>query len=345
MKSVLRGFAVLTLTTAAVHAGGLDRSGQSISSIFETGRYAELSFGMVNPSVEGVFTHPLAGAMASGNVAPSYTQLGFAFKMDLNDKLSAGLIADQPYGAVVDYDTPGYPLYTTNAEVKTQSLTLIGRYKLNDAFSVHAGVRSVTASGHYDPVGPYASTYSAGTDTGYLVGVAFEKPEIAMRVALTYASETHFALDGTVGDLTATMPASVNLDVQSGIAANTLLFGQIRWADWTSATVDDTLAGNLVDYTSDTVSYSLGLGRKFSDSLSGAVTLGYEVGDGKLASNLAPTDGNFNIGVGGTYTRGNMKLSGGARFVKLNDATTEILGAEFNGNSVVGLGMKVSFAF
>ena len=346
MKSVLRGFAVLTLTTAAAHAGGLDRSGQSISSIFETGSYAELSFGVVQPSIEGVM---LGLPLPSGNVAPDYLQFGIAAKMDVNDKVSLGLIFDQPYGAKVSYETAGYPLNTTNAEVKTQSLTLIGRYKLNDAFSVHAGVRSVTASGHYDPVGPYASTYSAGTDSGYLVGVAFEKPEIAMRVALTYASETHFALDGTAGDLTATMPASVNLDVQSGIAANTLLFGSVRWADWTSATIDDSLAGNLVDYASDTVTYSLGVGRKFSDTFSGAVTLGYEAGDGELASNLSPTDGQFSIGLGGTYTRGNMKVTGGVRYVKVGDTTTESVGAfpgaSFTGNSAVGVGVKVAFSF
>jgi long-chain fatty acid transport protein len=287
--------------------------------------------------------------LPSGDVAPSYTQLGLAAKMDVNDKISFGLILDQPYGAKVSYDTAGYPLNTTNAEVNTSSISIVGRYKLNDAFSVHAGVRNVTASGVYDPVGPYASTYSAGSDVGYLIGVAYEKPEIAMRVALTYASQTQFALDGTVGDLTATMPQSVNLDVQSGIAANTLLFGSVRWADWSSATIDDTLAGNLVDYTNDTVSYSLGIGRKFSDTFSGAVTLGYEAGDGLAASNLAPTDGYMSIGIGGTYTRGNMKITGGLRYVDLGDATTEAVGAfpgaSFTGNSAVGVGLKVAFSF
>jgi long-chain fatty acid transport protein len=349
MKFILSGLAVLALSTAA-HAGGIDRSGQSITPLFEAGNYAELSFGSVNPTVKGVFTHPLAGALPSGDVAPSYTLLGLALKLDLNDRLSLGLIIDAPFGADVNYATAGYPLVTTNATVDTTALSFIGRYKLNDAFSVHAGVRSITASGVFDPAGPYASTYSAGTDTGYLVGVAYEKPEIALRVALTYASATDFALDGTVGDLTATMPQSVNLDVQSGIAANTLLFGSVRWADWSSATIDDTLAGNLVDYTNDTVTYSLGVGRKFSDSFSGAVTLGYEAGDGLPASNLSPTDGFFSIGLGGTYTKGNMKISGGVRYVQIGDTVTEASGAfpggsVFKDNTAVGLGLKVAFTF
>lgn len=346
MKFLLSGLAALTLTTAVAHAGGIDRSGQSISAIFETGNHVELSYGLVQPTVEGTF----AGVLASGNVAPDYSVLGLAMKMDVNPKVSLGLIMDQPYGANVNYDTAGYPLLGTSAEVKTSSLSFIGRYRINDAVSVHAGLRQVTASGFYDPTGPYASTYSAGTDMGYLVGVAYEKPEIALRVALTYANATEFALDGTAGDATATMPQSVNLDVQSGIAANTLLFGQIRWADWSEAIIDDTLAGNLVSYDNDTVTYSLGVGRKFSDSFSGAVTLGYEAADGDLASNLSPTDGYFSVGVGGTYTRGNMKISGGVRFVDIGDATTEPSGpfpggAVFRGNTAIGLGLKVSFSF
>lgn len=270
--------------------------------------------------------------------------------MDLSDKMSMGIILDSPYGANVAYVTPGYPLNDTNAEVKTETITVLGRYKFDDSISIHAGVRQVTASGHYDPTGPYASTYAAGSDVGYLIGGAYEKPEIALRVALTYASATEFALDGTMGDLSAKMPQSVNLDFQTGIAADTLLFGSIRWADWTSATIDDSLAGNLVDYTSDTMTYTVGVGRKFWDSFSGALTVGYEKAEGVPKSNLSPTDGNFNIGLGGTYTQGNMKISGGVRYIKPGDATTEASGpfpggSRFADNSAVAIGVKVSFSF
>lgn len=55
------------LTTTAANAGGLDRSGQSIGAIFEDGRYVELSYGHVMPSVTGVFM----GFADSGNIAPA----------------------------------------------------------------------------------------------------------------------------------------------------------------------------------------------------------------------------------------------------------------------------------
>ena len=334
-----------TLSTTTAIAGGLDRSGQPIGFIFETGNVVELSYGSVSPSVSGTFM-----TLPSGDIAPTYGITALSMKSDLSDKLSVGLLLDQPYGAHVSYETAGYPLNTTNAKVNSSSITLLGRYKITDGISAHAGLRSLSADGVYDPAGAYSSTYSQDSDMGYLVGVAYEKPEIALRVALTYASETEFALDGTAGDLTARMPKSVNLDFQSGVAANTLVFGSVRWADWTSAHLTDSLAGVLADYTNDVLTYSLGVGRRFSDSFSGALTLGYEKGTGELASNLSPTDGYLSVGLGGTYTKDNMKITAGVRYVDLGDAVTEASGpfpggASFSGNSAVALGLKVSFSF
>jgi long-chain fatty acid transport protein len=349
MKFTITALGALALTTSMAQAGGIDRSGQGIGAIFEKGNYAELSFGKVSPAVDGVWTHPTFGPLASGNVAPSYSTLGIAVKTDINAQFSLGLIMDNPFGASVAYTRPPYPLNGTTAQVNSDSITLLARYRINDAFSVHGGLRQVTMSGFYDPTGSYASTYSKGSDLGYVIGAAFEKPEIAMRVALTYSNGTEYNLEGTAGDIVGEMPASVNLDFQSGVAADTLVFGSIRWADWTSAYITDTLAGNLVDYTEDTMTYSIGVGRKFSDSFSGALTLGYEKSQDTLASNLSPTDGYMSVGVGGTYTSGNMKISGGVRFVEVGDAVTEPFspspGASFADNSAMGLGVKVSFSF
>ncbi len=344
------------LSTSTALAGGLDRSGQSIGFIFETGNVVELSYGSVSPSVSGSFM-----TLPSGDIAPTYGIAALSMKSDLNDTLSVGLLMDEPYGAHVSYETAGYPFNASNAKVNSTSITLVGRYKLTDAISAHAGLRTVSADGVYDPaptrdinnnIVDYASTYSKDSDMGYLVGVAYEKPEIALRVALTYASETEFAMDGTAGDMTAKMPQSVNLDFQSGIAANTLVFGTVRWVDWTSAHLTDSTqgVGTILDYSDDVVTYSLGVGRKFSENFSGALTLGYEKATGERASNLSPTDGYLSVGLGGTYTRDNMKVTAGVRYVDLGDAVTEAVGlfpggATFSGNSAIALGLKVSFSF
>jgi len=357
MKNTLTVGAALLLTTSAAYAGGIDRSGQSIGAIFEDGTYVELSYGYVTPSVTGTFTVPAGPAagleFGSGNVAPAYGAAGLAFKSDINDDVSVAVIVDQPFGAAVDYSETdaGYPLAGTSANVNSTAITLVGQYNFNENLSVHFGPRYLSASGDYTAVvggvPQYASTYESGNGSGYVAGVAYEREDIALRVALTYSSAIDLELDGSVGDLVAKMPESINLDFQSGVAADTLVFGSIRWAGWSDAFIKDSLLpAPLVSYDEDTLSYTLGVGRKFSDSFSGALSVGYEAAQGGAASNLAPTDGNMSIGLGGTYTVGNgMELTGGVRYVMPGDATTETIGAAFADNSAIAIGLKVAYTF
>jgi len=349
MKKTLTTGAALLLTTSAAYAGGLDRSGQGIGILFEQGRTIELSYGTVIPTVSGTVG---AGTVSSGNVAPNYGNVSLGFKTDIDDKVSVAVIFDQPFGADVDYnDTDaGYPIAGTNAQVESSAITIVGQYNINENVSIHFGPRYLSAKGNYTAVvggvPQYSSTYSSGSGTGFIAGAAYERSDIALRVALTYSSAIALDLDGTVGDLNAEMPQSVNLDFQTGIAANTLLFGSVRWAEWTEAKIDDTLAGPLVTYDNDVVTYAVGVGRQFTDQISAALSVGYETETGDAASNLSPTDGNISISVGGTYNMGNgLEVTGGVRYVKLGDATTETIGAEFADNSAIGVGLKVGYSF
>lgn len=354
MKNILTVGAALMLTTTAATAGGIDRSGQSIGAIFEDGKYVELSYGYVTPSVSGsVF----GGALESGNVTPTYGNAGFAFKTDIDDKVSLALIVDQPFGADVAYDTAGYILSGTSAQVKSTAITAIGRYKFNENLSVHFGPRYLTASGDYTAVlggtPVYGSVYSSGSGTGYVAGAAYERKDIALRVALTYSSAIDLELDGTVGDLSARMPQSVNLDFQSGVAADTLVFGSVRWAEWSDGYITDQLFGDLVTWDEDVYTYTLGVGRKFSDSFSGAISVGYEKADDGISSNLSPTDGYTSFSVGGTYTLTNgIELTGGVRYIMAGDTTTyvptsatTVTTSDFSDNSAVAIGLKIAYNY
>ena len=108
------------LSTSTALAGGLDRSGQSIGFIFETGNVVELSYGSVSPSVSGIsnagFTAPYNNK-SSGDIAPTYGIAALSVKSDLSDKFSVGLLLDQPYGAHVSYQTAGYRSGIAKAKV------------------------------------------------------------------------------------------------------------------------------------------------------------------------------------------------------------------------------------
>lgn len=342
--------AALLLTTTMAGAGGLDRSGQPISVIFENGNYAELSFGYVMPSVSGI-----AFGIDSGNMAPDYSQIAGAVKWDINDKLSFAVIVDQAFGATVGYTNPAYPVIgVSTANLNGVEVTALARYKFSDRFSLYGGARAVQMSGDANlSNGTYVADFANDTDVGFVVGGAYEIPDIALLVALTYSSETSFSNDTTVfGTPVAptdfTMPQSVNLDFQTGVAANTLLFGSIRWADWTATSINPVgyPFNPLVDYTRNVYTYTLGVGRKFNDKFSGSLAMSYESSEGVLTSNLDPTDGRFSVQIGGSYAvADNVKLSGGVRYIKIGDAVTEAIGGVFTDNSAVAIGLKVGYTF
>ena len=101
----------------------------------------------------------------------------------------------------------------------------------------------------------------------------------------------------------------------------------------------------LVDYTDDVITYNLGVGRKFNDTWSAAVTIGYEKPGGTPVGNLGPTDGYTSVGLAATYTKDKMKITGGVRYIDIGDATTSTIGGDFSGNSGFGAGVRIGMTF
>lgn len=373
MKRIYLTTALVALSGTGAMAGGIDRSGQGLGALFETGRYFELSFGTVAPSVKG--TDLLGGP--TGSVGNDYTQFSFSYKYDINDRLSFAVNLDQPFGADVLYAPTSLLLGGTKAEASATSLSAILRYKFDGGFSVHGGVRADKGDGFIGlgglayggpppgGVSGYNVTLDSDIAPGYLVGIAYEKPEIALRVALTYNSaiKHDFTTTERIGNVQVApssvteveLPQSVNLDFQSGVAKDTLVFGQIRWADWSAFRVDPVwftgaTGGGLIDLE-DTTTYTLGVGRKFNDNWAGSISVSYEDGGSdRLVSPLAPTNGKMGVTVGAVYTRDNMKLTMGVNYTKLGDAfaetgTPDTARATMEGNSAVGVGVKVGWSF
>ena len=369
MKTLWTTGAALLLTTTAAGAVGLDRSNQDVTAIFETGNYAELSFGSIMPSVTGT---DLATGLPYSNVAEEFFQFGASLKMDYGANTSFALIIDQPFGADIFYPAdPTTPLLGgTAAELNSIAFTAVGRYKFNDNFSIHGGVRAetldadITLSGlGYGGLSGYNVQLESNTAFGYLVGAAYERPDIALRLAITYNSAiTHDfnsieSVGGVIvnpGSVTeVTTPEAVNIDFQTGIMADTLLFGSVRYATYEDVIVSpdffaaNTGGGSLTDIDTGTA-YSLGVGRRFSDAFSASFSVGYEEAGDPLVSPLSPTNGNTSISLGGQYTFDNVVLSGGVRYTVFGDAMPETSGAaraDFTDNDALSIGLSVGYRF
>ena len=359
MIKKLTGALSLTLMATTAMAGGLERSNQSVGIIFESGDYAEFSFGIVRPNVTG--TQSLGGA-PSGDMAGDYSPVAFGLKMDVTEDVSVALVVDSPYGGDVSYPTgTGYALAGTTADVNSQALTAIARYQMNENFSAYAGVRTQRVDGDVAITGGYTLDVSQGSGTGYLVGAAYEIPEIALRASLTYNSaidHTQSVTESGVGtyNLSFKTPKSWHLEAQSGIAEDTLLFGSVRWVNWSDFALTPTgfaLANggaSLLSYSNDVTTYTLGVGRRLNDNWSVSVSARHEKAEGGFSGNFGPNDGSTGLTIGARYTQDNITVSGGINYTWLGDTNTVLNAAPlitgaFTNNYAIGAGLKVGVHF
>jgi long-chain fatty acid transport protein len=379
MRNITLALALLATSTTLAQAGGLDRSRINFGLLFEEGNYVELGFSHVSPMVAGTYSGvfgPFAGS-STGDMAGDYSSISLSYKHQFSDKVALGLFINSPYGADADY-TAG-PYSGLNAKWKSRQIAAVLKYDVSDRFSAYGGLKYVRSSAQIgipaalfqDPAGvlpnPYPAGYAARGEAdeqvGYIVGTAYERPEIALRVALTYESgishsfkttETGTPLIFGPGAVLSTttdveMPQSLTLDFQTGVAKDTLVFGSVRWSEWSVWEIrppgyDAIINSDITSFDNDVLSLSLGVGRRLNENLSVFARVGYEKANGGVASRLAPTDGSTSIGIGGSYTMDNIKITGGVEYVKVGDAV-DGSGVRFAGNDALGVGVSIGIRF
>lgn len=364
------GAAVLAAGGAA--AGGIEQTVFPVGILFEPGGYAEFSLGRATPDVRGrqAVAIPVPGigvspeGAASGDVAADPTLAALALKVALSDRLDLALVVDSPVGADIAYPSgTGYILAGTRARVTSEAATAVLKYRIDPAWSVYGGLRAQRGKGVAALSTGYTVASDRPTDMGLLVGAAFERPAIAMRLSVTYESAIRHrfrALENgqPTAPFTTEVPQALTLNAQTGVAGDTLLFGSLRWRDWSAFEIapPGLLAATgeaLVAYDGDTVTATLGLGRRFSDTWSGAVRLTRNGGMGGLASNLSPVDGYTGLGLGLTYTQGPVKVTGALSYTRFDSIRTRAFAplpegsplSDFRDNEAIGAGLSVAFTF
>ena len=201
MKRLTMAGAALLASTAMTQAGGIERTGFTTGILFEEGTYVELSYGSVSPDVSGNVTG--VPAIASGDISPTFNTLTLGYRQDITDQLSFALVLDNPVGADVAYPagTP-YPFAGSYAELSSNQITALLRYEMANNISVYGGIRAVHVEGDVfvtTPAFSYVLNAENDYDMGYMFGAAYERPDIALRVALTYFSEVDLGLAGVEG--------------------------------------------------------------------------------------------------------------------------------------------------
>lgn len=272
----------------------------------------------------------------------------------------------------------------TNVEIRTQNATLLLGAKLgqNKNFQVYGGpaLQRLTGEVHlrgttYSGLNGYDANIGADTSTGWVAGVAYHKPEIALKASLTYRSEIEHArpiseivpatgYHASRDDFKVSLPESWNLDFQTGVNPTTLLTAKVRYVPWSDFSItppqySDTVARvnngkglPIVRYSDDQWSAEVGLGKKLNDKFSVQGSVGYDSGAGNPVSTLGPIEGYYSVGLGGKYNiTPEWSLSLGAKYFMFGDATVQIptqVGTDqnsghFKDNDGYAVGVKLAY--
>jgi len=366
-------------------AEGLERANLDTSFMFSEGTVAEFGMGRVTPSLPATRA---AFGLDSDSVAKSFTVSTFSTKMDIGDGISAGIwYTNNGNGVSLDYGTLTAPVTgdtgTIAADLNMPSLAALLTYDLNDNFSLIGGFKRVTVpdgatvttfrdTNNDNTLGANTSgafpggaedlpdqnqtwTLSDTSAAGAVYGLSYARSDIALRVTLLVEEAIGLSIDTTGtgaiaanGTSTASVGDAISIAFQTGIAENTLLYGNYRISKWKDNQVSvPTVAGlaQLSDFD-DGDSWSLGVARRINDSLAVSVSYFSDPGDGDDASELSPTGGNRAITAGAKIgVMGNADLTLGTTWSQRGDATTANLGAELNKSIVTTLGAKLSYKF
>ncbi|WP_299821844.1 outer membrane protein transport protein [uncultured Jannaschia sp.] len=195
---------------------------------------------------------------------------------------------------------------------------------------------------------------------GYTLGAAYEIPEIALRLAVTYHSEvTHdngareiLPLPGFGtfdNEVNFASPQSVNIDFQTGLNARTLLLAGLRWTDWDDFSVIPKELGVNLAEIEDSYRWTVGVARRFTDAFVGLASITYEEDQGlDTVSPLGPYDGQIGLSLGARYTRDRFNLSGGVNYTWVGSADAGVAGqpvTAFRDSSALGVGLNVDYRF
>ena len=355
--SILTGSLIIGFVGSA-YAGGYESNALSTSFMYESGgefnAYSEVSYGSRSYDIKGTVYAP------TGSAVKDQTSTTISVKYDVTDNITVGFTNYNQGSIQLDYSEAGSAgaAALPVVDLTIDARVLMAKYNISENIGFIAGVKQTVvkdaAANIFQSVPLGASSISGGNEIGYVYGAVYTRDDIAMRVELTAETSTDFELATTNtgipdGTTLGSTPDYMNLYFQSGIAEDTLLYGSMRTANWSENQLYVYPHNNAATSSfTDSSTYSLGLGRKFTDNFSGSVSLsGEPKGASASTTPLTITNGYQGITLGGKYTIDNMSITAGYNYTQVGDVTlTSGLGVgEFTDNTITGLGVRVGFKF
>lgn len=319
-----------------------------------------------------------AGAESKAN--PTDTTLAYKAATALRTAQQAGAAYN-----LAKYATQ-HPNEGTNVSVDSKNFTgLVGvKFGEKNNWQVYGGpvLQKLEGEVHlrgkaYNSTQGYDGIFAQSTGYGWMAGLAYSKPEIALKAALTYRSDIDhdtvayesMPATGESGtyDMTITTPKSVNVDFQTGLNPTTLLTAKLRWVPWSDFSIKPPLYNattkkatgadfkplypnglNLIDYSDDGWAAEVGLGKKLSNQWAVSGSVGWDSGAGDPTTTLGPVEGHWNVGLGAKYNvTPEVAVSAGVKYLMFGDAKSKIpngdLVGDFQDNDAWIYGLRLTY--
>lgn len=356
------------LMTGGVMAGGLEANGYNWDHLFDAAPFAArgtVTHVMIDQPIQGP-----SGATVATSADRNY--YNFGFKADLGDASSCLISVQNPWGSGTDRSLV-YAAVTGQAareRVFSNDVGLTCAY----GFGVGPGVLSVIGgvsaqSLDYEatlplPVLPPPAIATgvvdlSGSGLGWRAGLAYEVPEIALRVSAIYNAAVDYDLSGTLSPFgrpitaSATMPQSFEVKGQTGIAPGWLALGSVKWVDWSVLQTLSVQGAGLPISTNlsyeDGWTVSAGVGHTLTEDLTVLGSLTWDKGTSRengAGVLLAGTQTDrWGASLGAAYkVSDNLELSGGLSYSIL-ESGRNARGETWDTGSVfaISAGLKASF--
>ncbi|MGV2098934.1 OmpP1/FadL family transporter [Rhizobium sp. 21-4511-3d] len=367
---------ILSSMASVSYAGGFSRGEADTDILFEDGTFVWRG-GVTWVSPHRDFDTVAGAEGTDGRYSNNYAIPSFAAKLKLSDNFACAATYTQPFGGSSTYGNQAYlaDIAADGGNGTRSKKFITNEYGLACDVNVDMGKGQLHFIG-----GGFLQSFKYNQDTlygnlelkdeaapGYRLGVAYEIPEYALRAQVMYRSQVDHKADGafTPGALaplvgtddlysygSGSLPQSVKVSLQSGVAPGWLVYGSVEWTDWSvlqSLNYNIDLLGpqQLDFFYRDGWTIQAGVAHAFTDTVAGTVNLTWDRGVGTGADIMSDTwtlatgasikagPGEFRLGAGISYlTAGSQSLSQGALF-----------NATANGDWAVGLSgsYKISF--
>jgi long-chain fatty acid transport protein len=326
--------AVGSVMSVSASAGGFSRGEANTDILFGDARFSTES-SVVYVSPNRGYSSIMGQSVDEDAYSNSFFIPSVSFGMRFGDNLACALTYTQPFGASGTYSQAaqnaefltavanGNPFPNPTSKMKFSA----------DEYGTTCDVRVDAGPGRLHFIGGlFWETFDYREDTligsvhlkddgglGYRIGMAYDIQEYAMRVQLLYRSQVEHDGDGTytpsafgiANGITTNLPAigsgtlpqSLKLSAQTGVAPGWLVYGSATWTDWSvlpgfSYDVIGLGTSSKVFNYQDGYTLQVGVGHDFTDKVSGTVNVTWDKGVGTGADITTDT---WTLGLGTQY--------------------------------------------